>query len=58
MTFTQPLGVLEQVSGATIIDSDVSDEEGMHLYLSDGRVLIIVGQFAISLMRVSNEKLH
>ena len=58
MTQLVPRQILDEVDGATILSSDASDEEGMHLYLSDGRVLIIIGEFVVSLMRIDNERLH
>ena len=54
----EPRRIIDQLDGATIAAIDVSDEEGMHFYLSDGRILIIAGVFAISLMMPDNEKLH
>ena len=41
-----------------IVSGYVEDDEGMHLAFSDGRVLIIAGVFAISLMRLDRERLH
>jgi hypothetical protein len=58
VNLTEPRNLLDLVEGATILSSDVSDEEGMHFYLSDGRVLVIVGTFAVSLLRVDTERLH
>lgn len=58
MNYSSPRQILDLVDGATILSSDASDDEGMHLYLSDGRVLIIVGEFAVSLMRLDTEGLH
>ena len=58
LTVVEPRSIIDQLDGATIAAIDVSDEEGMHFYLADGRVLIIAGVFAISLMLPDNEKLH
>lgn len=58
MTYSSPRQILDLVDGATILSSDASDEEGMHLYLSDGRVLVIIGEFSVALLRVDTERLH
>ena len=58
MNYTTPQQLLDQLDGATIVGSAVTDEEGFHLHLQDGRVLIIYGSFALSVMRLDTEKLH
>ena len=50
--------ILDAIEGAVIVSGYVEDDEGMHLAFSDGRVLIIAGVFAISLMRLDRERLH
>lgn len=50
--------ILDQLSGATIASIDCQDEEGMHFYLADGRVLVIVGEFAVGVLKQDTEKFH
>ena len=50
--------VLDQLEGATIVSSYVEDDEGMHLVLEDGRILIIAGMFTIGLYRVDRSTLN
>ena len=56
LTYTERL--LDSLEGAEIKCGYVEEDEGMHLVLADGRVLIIAGVFALSLMRFDTEKLH
>lgn len=49
---------MEAIEGAVIVAGYVVDEEGMHICLQDGRVLIVAGVFALSLQRLSSGKLH
>lgn len=48
--------LLDQLQGAQIVDSHVEDESGLHLAFADGRVLVIAGYFALSVL--SAEVLH
>ena len=48
--------LLDQLDGAQIVSSYIENEEGLHLMMADGRVLIIAGQFAISILK--SEVLH
>ena len=50
--------ILEAIEGAVIVSGFVEDENGLHICLADGRVLILVGEFAVGLYRNSHEKLH
>ena len=50
--------VLSQLEGATIVASYIEDEEGLHLVMQDGRVLIIAGAFVLGVHRVERKKLH
>lgn len=50
--------ILEQVEGATIASCYVEDEDGLHLCLTDGRILIFVGQFCIGLVSGETRELH
>lgn len=50
--------VLDQLEGATIVSSFVENDEGLHLVMQDGRVLVIAGVFALSVLRTSTEHLH
>lgn len=58
MRFTSTTALIETLEGATIVCGDVDDEEGMHLHLADGRVIVIVGEYALSVLRVTRERLH
>ena len=58
MTVVPASSVLDQLEGATIVSSYVEDEEGMHIVLEDGRVLIIAGIFSIGLYRVDRSALN
>ena len=49
--------ILEAIRGATVCEGYVENEEGLHIWFQDGRVLIIAGVFTIGLMK-SEEKLH
>lgn len=53
-----PEQILDQLEGATIVSWDCSDEEGMHLVFQDGRVLVIAGMFALSVLQMGSERLH
>ena len=49
--------ITDQIEGTTILSAKIDEgEEGMHVYLSNGIVLILVG--AIGLLRMDTEKLH
>lgn len=48
--------LLDQLYGAVIVSSHVEDEQGLHICLSDGRILVVAGYFAMSL--VKPEMLH
>ena len=50
--------MLEQLTGATIVSSFVEDAEGLHICMADGRILVICGWFAISLLQQSRKELH
>ena len=50
--------ILDSLEGATIVCARVDEGDGMLLNLADGRVLVIAGVFALSLMRMDVEKLH
>lgn len=50
--------ILSQLDGATIVSSFVEDEEGLHLCLKDGRILVICGYFAVSIVRQETKELH
>lgn len=58
MTITTADQLLDQLEGATIVSSHVDGDEGMHLVMQDGRVLIIAGVFALSVLRIERGKLH
>lgn len=48
--------ILEQLDGATIATTFVEDENGLHICLVDGRILVIAGHFAVAI--IGTEKLH
>ena len=48
--------LLDQLYGATIVSSHVEDDQGLHIVLQDGRILVVAGYFAMSL--VKPETLH
>jgi hypothetical protein len=50
--------VLDQLEGATIVSCEVQEDDGMHMVLQDGRILVIAGLFALSLLRLDRERLH
>jgi len=53
-----PERVLSQLDGATITSSFVEDENGLHLCLRDGRILVICGYFAVSIIKQEPRELH
>ena len=48
--------IMEQIEGAQILSAHVDEEEGMHIVLSNGLCVILIG--VVGLLRVSAEKLH
>lgn len=59
VNLTEANEVLNAVEGATIVSGYVEDDSGLHFVLADGRILVIVGFFAIGLMRVVDpERMH
>jgi hypothetical protein len=51
--------LLEAIEGATIVAGDMTDDDGMTLYLADGRCLMFVSnEFAVMLKRLSRKELH
>jgi hypothetical protein len=57
MKFCPAQNLLDQLDGATISASFVEDNEGLHVCLQDGRILVVAGYFALSIIK-SVEKLH
>jgi hypothetical protein len=49
--------ILDQLDGATISNSFVEDENGVHICLADGRQLIVIGEFLLSIVR-STVRMH
>jgi hypothetical protein len=41
--------VMQHLSGA-VIDSGERTDEGMHVYLKDGRVLVFIGDFVMGVL--------
>ena len=58
MRIVEPQEVLDQLSGATIASSSVDGEDGLNINMEDGRLLIIVGAFVLSVVRMPEETLH
>ena len=51
--------LLETIEGATIVSAGLDTEgEGLHINLTDGRVLVFIGVFTLGLFRLDNERLH
>ena len=51
--------LLETIEGATIVSAGMDEEgEGIHINLSDGRVLVFMGAFTVGIVRIDREKLH
>lgn len=53
-----PAHLLDQLEGATISSWSCDDEEGMHFILSDGRTVVVVGNFAVSVLQADRKRLH
>ena len=49
--------VMEHLSGSVISGGERTDE-GMHVYLNDGRVLIFVGEFVMGVMILDKRQLQ
>ena len=49
--------VVESIRGAVIEDGAIT-EDGFHLELSDGRVVIFSGEFIIAVCRVNKNQLN
>ena len=43
--------ILSDLSGAVITGGSVSDHEGLHIRLEDGRILIFIGQFIFAVSK-------
>ena len=49
--------VVNEINGLTITGGDINDQ-GMHLNLSDGRILMFVGEFILCVGVVEESKLQ
>lgn len=49
--------VIEHLTGS-VIHSGARTDEGMHVYLEDGRVLVFVGEFAMAVMVADKRNLQ
>lgn len=58
MTQAAAKRIVENLEGATIVGGEVEDDEGLHIHLQDGRVLVIAGFFAMALVRPDERSLH
>ena len=50
--------VLAQLDGATIVSSFVENDEGLHLVMQDGRMLVIAGTFCIGILSPDDRVLN
>ena len=50
--------VLDQLQGATIVSHFIEDDQGLHIVMQDGRILVVAGFFAISILKAAAERLH
>jgi hypothetical protein len=48
--------LLDQLQFAQIATAYVEDDQGLHIQMIDGRILVIAGHFAISVLK--SDKLH
>jgi hypothetical protein len=48
--------LLDQLVGAQIVSSYIESDEGLHLVMADGRVLVVAGHFGLSILK--SEVLH
>lgn len=49
--------VMEVLSGS-VIDSGARTDDGMHVYLKDGRVLVFIGDFVMGVMVADKRNLQ
>ena len=49
--------VMQHLQGA-VIDSGARTDEGMHVYLKDGRILVFVGDFAMGVLVADKRNLQ
>jgi hypothetical protein len=56
ITQTPAEDLLDPLEGAVIAKSFVEDQNGLHICLKDGRILLICGYFAVSVIK--SEDLH
>lgn len=50
--------LVDEMRGLRIVGGGVEGESGIHLELSDGRYLVIEGQFIVGLARVRRQEIH
>lgn len=50
--------ILEQIEGATIVSSFVEHEEGLHLVLQDGRMVVFAGAFCVGILNPDDRVLQ
>lgn len=50
--------LVASMRGLSIVDGGYDGPDGIHLELSDGRLLIVTGVFVVGLCRVSRAELH
>lgn len=58
MVIVENAAILDQLEGATIVSCRVDEGEGLCLDLNNGQTLVIAGMFAMSLLKLDNERLH
>lgn len=49
--------VMEYLAGS-VIESGARTEEGMHVYLKDGRILVFIGDFMMGVMIADKRQLQ
>lgn len=49
--------VMEHLSGSIISGGEVTDE-GMHIHLKDGRILVFIGEFVMGVMVLDKRQIQ
>ena len=57
ISFVSASDIITAMQGRTITDGAIN-EDGMHICLSDGRVLVVVGNFVLSLCTIGEAVVH
>lgn len=51
------IALMDELTGRIIYGGDVTDD-GMHIALDDGRILVITGAFVVGLVQLGKESLQ